>query len=210
MIVGKNASQGIAIGKALILGKQDLKIEEGHATDIDREIERFKTAVNDSKSEISLLHETVLANLGPDKAQIFEAHLMMIEDPELTEGIETLIRTDKIKATKAVKTVADQFITMFQAMDNEYMRERALDVQDVTQRIQRNLLGIPSLDLASLSNESILVANDITPSQMATINKKVIGIITEIGGKTSHTAIMARTLELPAVVGLKNATTLIM
>lgn len=209
MILGKNASQGIAIGKALILGKQDLKIEEGHTADVDLELSRFKRAVDDSKREINKLHETVLVNLGPDKAQIFEAHLLMIEDPELADGIETLIRTDKIKATKAVKTVADQFVATFQAMDNEYMRERALDVQDVTQRIQRNLLGIPSLDLASLVEENILVANDITPSQMATINKKVIGIITEIGGKTSHTAIMARTLELPAVVGLKNATTLI-
>lgn len=209
MLVGKSASQGIAIGKALILGKQEYKIEEGHTSDVDFELDRFKEALNDSKLEISKLHDSVLANLGPDKAQIFEAHLMMIEDPELTDAIESLIRTDKLKATKAVKAVSDQFISMFQAMDNEYMRERALDVQDVTTRIQRNLLGIPSSDLATLGEDSILVANDITPSQMATINKKVIGIVTEIGGKTSHTAIMARTLELPAVVGLKNAATTI-
>ena len=209
MLVGKSASQGIAVGKALVLGHQHLKIEEGSASSVDHEVDRFKEALNDSKIEIARLRDTVLVNLGSDKAQIFEAHLMMIEDPELTDGIESMIRTDKVKATKAVKAVADQFISMFQAMDNEYMRERALDVQDVTQRIHRNLLGMPSVDLATLSEECILIANDITPSQMATINKKVIGIITEIGGKTSHTAIMARTLELPAVVGLKNAATTI-
>lgn len=207
MLVGKSASQGVAIGKALVLKPQEIKIETGKATDVDQELNRFKEALRVSAEEIRALHARVLETLGNDKAQIFEAHQMILEDPELTDSIETMIKSDKIMATKAVHEVAQNFISMFESMGQEYMRERALDVRDVTQRILRNLLGIKVQDLSTLDNSVILVANDITPSQMASVNLKFVqGIITEIGGKTSHTAIMARTLELPAVVGLKEAT----
>lgn len=210
MLVGKSASQGVAIGKALVLKPQEIKIETGTITQVEEELKRFKEALTVSAEEIRALHARVLETLGNDKAQIFEAHQMILEDPELTDSIEGMIRNDKVKATKAVNDVAQNFISMFEAMGQEYMRERALDVRDVTQRILRNLLGIKVQDLSTLDHPVILVANDITPSQMASVNLKFVqGIITEIGGKTSHTAIMARTLELPAVVGLKEATTAI-
>src|SRR5665647_928317 len=205
MLIGKSASQGIAVGKALVLGQLELKIEEGSAHDIEHEIKRLHRSLGLSRDDITRLHATVLRNLGNDKAQIFEAHLMILDDPELVDSILGHITSEKSKATKAVRVVADQFISMFQAMDQEYLRERALDVKDVTDRILRNLLDIKSVDLATLDEDTILVAYDITPSQMATITKSVLGIVTEVGGKTSHTAIMARTLELPAVVGLKGA-----
>ncbi|HXH76074.1 MAG TPA: phosphoenolpyruvate--protein phosphotransferase [Bacteriovoracaceae bacterium] len=207
MLVGKNASQGIAIGRALVMRPQSINIETGHVSDVEREKVRFQNALNKSADEIRKLHEKVLSTLGSDKAQIFEAHLMILEDPELTDAITEKITTDKVKATKAVDDVAKGFIAMFEAMDQEYMRERALDIKDVTERILRNLLGIQVPDLSLLTMSVILVAHDITPSQMASIDLKcVLGIITEVGGKTSHTAIMARTLELPAVVGLRDAT----
>jgi len=208
MLVGKSASQGVAIGKALVLKPQEIKIETGTTTEVEQELNRFKEALKVSAEEIRALHARVLETLGNDKAQIFEAHQMILEDPELTDSIEGMIKNDKVMATKAVNDVAQTFISMFEAMGQEYMRERALDVRDVTQRILRNLLGIKVQDLSTLEHPVILVANDITPSQMASVNLKFVqGIITEIGGKTSHTAIMARTLELPAVVGLKEATT---
>lgn len=207
MLVGKSASQGVAIGKALVLKPQEIKIELGTTADVDQELNRFKEALRVSAEEIRALHAKVLETLGNDKAQIFEAHQMILEDPDLTDSIESVIKSDKAMATKAVNEVANNFISMFESMGQEYMRERALDVRDVTQRILRNLLGIKVQDLSTLEHPVILVANDITPSQMASVNLKFVqGIITEIGGKTSHTAIMARTLELPAVVGLKEAT----
>jgi phosphoenolpyruvate-protein phosphotransferase (PTS system enzyme I) len=207
MLIGKSASQGIAIGRALVIPDNTIKIEEGIASDVDKELARFKHALDTSRQEIRALHERVLENLGAEKAQIFEAHLMILDDPELTDAIEAQIKNHMFKASQAVHEVAQQFIVMFQAMDNEYMRERAADVKDVTERILRHLLGIKVPDLGALQDEFILIANDITPSQMASMDyKKVLGIVTEIGGKTSHTAIMARTLELPAVVGLKAAT----
>lgn len=211
MLVGKSASQGIAIGKALVLRSQAIRIEDGHVSDTEREQARFEKALRQSAEEIKRLHTKVLATLGDDKAQIFEAHLLILEDPELTDSIKDKINTDKVKATRAVDEVARAFIAMFESMEQEYMRERVLDIKDVTERLQRNLLGIKTPDLSALSEEAVLVAHDITPSQMASIDlSRVLGIITEIGGKTSHTAIMARTLELPAVVGLKDATSTIL
>jgi phosphoenolpyruvate-protein phosphotransferase (PTS system enzyme I) len=207
MLVGKSASAGTAIGKSFIIHKEEIKIEEGFSTDTSREMSRLDNAVASAKAEIESLKDRVLSTLGADKAQIFEAHLMILEDPELTDAIAEKIKTEKLKATQAVHEVASMFISMFESMNQEYMRERALDVKDVTQRILRNLLGVASVDLATLKEPVILVAHDITPSQMASAKLDcVLGIVTEIGGKTSHTAIMARTLELPAVVGLKDAT----
>lgn len=208
MLIGKSASQGIAIARALVLRSQEIKVEDGHISDVEREKVRFEKALEKSASEIRKLHEKVLVTLGNDKAQIFEAHLMILEDPDLTDSVKEKITSEKVKATRALHDVAKAFITMFEAMDQEYMRERVLDIKDVTERIQRNILGIQCPDLSALSSQVILVAHDITPSQMASVDLKYVqGIITEIGGKTSHTAIMARTLELPAVVGLKEATT---
>lgn len=211
MLVGKSASSGIAIGKALVILHNDIKIEEGQTADPDNELKRLMDAIQTAKGELTSLHERVLKEMGADKAAIFEAHLMILEDPEMLEATTDLIKNQKFKATYALDQVARQFISIFHSMDNEYMKERALDVKDVTDRILRIMLGIKVYDLSALKEDVILVAKDITPSEMATLKRDhVLGLITEIGGKTSHTAIMARTLEIPAIVGLKDATKLIL
>lgn len=210
MLIGKSASAGIGIARALVLENSEIKLETDKAHDLDAEISRLTIAMDSALAELTSLHQKTLTTLGEDKAQIFEAHMMILQDPELVDSITAEIRDQAVKASLAVDTVAKRFMEMFEAMDNEYMRERALDIKDVSSRLIRKILGIESIDLSHLTSEVILVAHDITPSQMASIDlKKTIGIVTEIGGKTSHTAIMARTMELPAVVGLKDAARLI-
>lgn len=207
MLIGKSASYGIGIAKALVLENTEIKLESGKASDVDAEIKRVDAAVASSLEELNALYQKTLATLGEDKAQIFEAHSLILQDPELIDSIHAEIRSEHLKASAATDIVSKRFIEMFEAMDNEYMRERSLDIKDVSSRIIRKILGVDSVNLADLKDDVILVAHDITPSQMASIDlKKTIGIVTEIGGKTSHTAIMARTMELPAVVGLKEAT----
>lgn len=207
MLIGKSASHGIAIARALVLDHVEIKLEEGKASNHDLEIERFNFALRSSQEELEVLYQRTLSTLGEDKAQIFEAHGFILQDPELIEGIHLEIKETSCFATYAVSIVAKRFIDMFEAMDNEYMRERALDIKDVSSRVIRKLLGINTVDLSNLPHDVILVAQDITPSQMAGIDlSHTQGIVTEIGGKTSHTAIIARTMELPAVVGLTGAT----
>jgi phosphotransferase system enzyme I (PtsI) len=210
MLIGKSASFGIGIAKALVIKNVELQIESGQCHDQAFEVERFYKALRLSEKELTLLFDKTLKNMGTEKAQIFEAHLLMLQDPEFRDNVVTEIQSKSCFSSFAVDVVSKRFIEMFEAMDNEYMRERALDIKDVSNRVLEHILGIETPDLTHLNEEVILVAKDITPSQMASIDlNKTIGIITEIGGKTSHTAIMARTLELPAVVGLKEATTLI-
>lgn len=211
MLVGKSASSGIAIGKALVILHNDIKIEDGLTDNPEKELSRLMDSIQVAKNELTSLHDRVLKDMGADKAAIFEAHLMILEDPEMIDATTDLIKNQKFKATYALDQVAKQFISIFHSMDNEYMKERAIDVKDVTDRILRIMLGIKVYDLSSLKDDVILVAKDITPSEMATLKREhVLGLITEIGGKTSHTAIMARTLEIPAIVGLKDATKLIL
>ncbi len=207
MLIGKSASYGIGIAKALVLENTEIKLESGKASDVQSEINRFDSAVSVSLEELNALYQKTLATLGEDKAQIFEAHSLILQDPELIDSVHEEIRSQEIKASAATDIVSKRFIEMFEAMENEYMRERSLDIKDVSSRIIRKILGIDTVNISDLKEEVILVAHDITPSQMAGIDlKKTAGIIAEIGGKTSHTAIMARTMELPAVVGLKEAT----
>ena len=207
MLIGKSASYGIGIARALILENAELKIETGSSSNPEKELQRFDDALKLSQSELTGLYQKTLATLGEDKARIFEAHSMILQDPDLIDSIHSEIREKALKASAAVDVVSKRFIEMFEAMDNEYMRERALDIKDISTRLIRKILNVDSIDISSLTEDLILVANDITPSQMASIDlKRTIGIVTETGGKTSHTAIMARTMELPAVVGLKDAT----
>ncbi len=206
MLIGKSASHGIAIAHALVLEDVNIKLEIGKAIDHEAEIERFNLALKTSKEELDVLYQRTRSSLGEEKAQIFEAHGLILQDPELVQGIHLEIKEHSYFASYAVDLVTNRFIEMFEAMDNEYMRERALDIRDVSSRIIRKLLAINTVDLSDLLEDVILVAKDITPSQMAGIDlKHTLGIVTEIGGKTSHTAIMARTMELPAVVGLQGA-----
>ena len=214
IIHGKGASPGIALGKALLVRPDSAYLDQiGKLTAFrttDEEITRLNAAIATSKAELEIIRTKAIKEIGEEGGAIFDAHLMMIEDPEMISSSEELLRSEKITAEVALERVAQTFIATFQAMDDEYLRERATDVRDVSARIIRHLMDVKTLDLATLDQDVILVAHDLTPSQTATMNKKrVLGILTNIGGKTSHTAILARTLEIPAVLGLRTITEVI-
>lgn len=210
MILGTGASPGIAMGKVLLLLNEELIIEKTIIKDVEREKNIFLAALESSKCELSQIKDKAFKELGEEKAAIFEAHLMLLEDPELILSVANKIEAEKFSATYCFKAVTMEFIDLFEAMDNEYMKERASDIRDVSDRVLRHMLGIASIDLSILKDEVILVSNDLTPSETATMDKaKVLGFLTNVGGRTSHTAIMARSLEIPAVVGLMNITTIV-
>lgn len=206
MPLGTGASPGIAMGKAFVIENEPLKVEKTNIESIEKEIEILLSALAESKIELEKIKEKAYAELGEDKALIFEAHIMILDDVELLESTSKKIKGN-INASYALKETADEFIAIFEAMENEYMRERAVDIKDVTDRVLRKITGQSITDLAVLEEEVILIANDLTPSDTAIMDKsKVLGLLTNIGGRTSHTAIMARSLEIPAIVGLKNIT----
>ncbi|MFZ5968388.1 MAG: phosphoenolpyruvate--protein phosphotransferase [Bacillota bacterium] len=207
MLYGTAASPGVALGKVLVLKEENLIIEKKSIQNIASEKERFIKALEDSKLDLEKIRDQALNELGQDKAAIFEAHLMILEDPELISETIKKIKNEQVNSEYAFDHVIASFVAVFESMDNEYMKERAADIRDVSKRILKKLLNISHVDLSALDEEIILVAHDLTPSDTATMDKKkVLGFLTDIGGRTSHTAIMARTLEIPAVVGLKNIT----
>jgi phosphotransferase system enzyme I (PtsI) len=204
---GIAASSDIAIAKAYRLVEPDLNVEVTTIEDPEQEIERFRAAVTTSAEQLEKIQEQAKIKLGADKAAIFEAHLLVLNDPDLLTAVEDSIQTQKVNAEHALQNTADMFINMFEQMDNEYMRERAADVRDVTKRVLSHLLSVEIVNLSMISEEVIIVAKDLTPSDTAQLNKQYVkGFTTDIGGRTSHSAIMARTLEIPAVVGTKIAT----
>ncbi|WP_026477767.1 phosphoenolpyruvate--protein phosphotransferase [Alkaliphilus transvaalensis] len=203
MFRGTGASPGIAIGKAFLIEKEEIKIEQRSIQDIDFEINRFNTALEESKKQIEMIRQKG----SIEQKKILEAHIMILEDPELIKSVEAKIKTEKINVEAVLKEVLDMFINIFEGMDDEYMRERGADIRDVGQRLMSNLLGKEQVSLDSLVENVILVAHDITPSDTAQMNpNRVLGFLTDIGGRTSHSAIMARTMEIPAVVGLGDIT----
>lgn len=207
MYKGTGASPGIALGKALVIEHSELNIEKKNIENTEVEVEKLQSAVEKSRVELEQVKERAKVELGEHEAEIFEAHLLVLADPELIDQTISKIRDEKVNAEFALSEVKDMFVSIFESMDNEYMRERAADIKDVTNRVLRHILGIKVVDLSALAEEVILIAHDLTPSDTATMNKKmVLGFLTDIGGRTSHTAIMARTLEIAAVVGLNNAT----
>lgn len=207
MIKGTGVSPGIIFGKVLILNNEPLIIEKRKIEDIEKEKRRLLKATENSKIELSKIKEKALKELGEEKAGIFEAQLMILNDPELINSTIDEIEKNGLNAEYAFQLISEQFISIFKSMDNEYMKERAADIKDVSDRVLRNIMGKKVIDLSTLDEEVILVANDLAPSDTAIMDKeKVKGFLTNIGGRTSHTAIMARTLEIPAVVGLKDIT----
>lgn len=209
MLKGIAASDGIAAAKAYMLVQPDLSFSETSIDDPETEIKRLDGAVEASKSELELIKQKATENLGEEEAQVFEAHLTILADPELLGQIKDKIKNDKVNAEAALKSVTDMFIEMFEAMtDNAYMQERAGDIRDVTKRIMSHLLGVTLPNPALIQEEVVIVAHDLTPSDTAQLDRNYVkGFITDIGGRTSHSAIMSRTLEIPAVVGSGSATT---
>jgi phosphoenolpyruvate-protein phosphotransferase (PTS system enzyme I) len=204
---GIAASNGIAIAKAYKLVQPELTIVKEEVHDINQEIERFRAAIQKSSQELEQIKEKAHKDLGEDKAAIFAAHLLVLSDPELISPIEGKITSERINAEFALNETASMFIQMFEQMDNEYMKERAADIRDVTKRVLGHLLGLTIPNPSLLNEEVIIVTEDLTPSDTAQLNKKFVkGFTTDIGGRTSHSAIMARSMEIPAVVGAKTVT----
>ncbi|WP_282708700.1 phosphoenolpyruvate--protein phosphotransferase [Ligilactobacillus sp. Marseille-Q7487] len=208
MLKGIAASDGIAAAKAYMLVQPDLSFSETSIADPEAEIKRLDDAVATSKTELEAIKAKAAENLGAEEAEVFEAHLTILADPELLGQIKDKITSDKVNAEAALKSVTDMFISMFEAMtDNAYMQERASDIRDVTKRILSHLLGVTLPNPALINEEVVIIAHDLTPSDTAQLDRNFVkGFITDIGGRTSHSAIMSRTLEIPAVVGSGNAT----
>jgi phosphotransferase system enzyme I (PtsI) len=205
MLKGIAASPGIEIGKAYVLKEQKVTINRENIADnmVEKEIKRIEEAIAKSKDQLEKIKEKAERELGQDKAEIFGAHLMVLEDPVFLDEIKAKIRETRITAENAVSIVSQNYIEMFNNMEDEYLKERAADVKDVSDRIIKNILGVPIETLADISEKVIVIAKDLTPSDTAQMNKqKVLAFATDMGGRTSHTAIMARSLEIPAVVGL--------
>ncbi|MBD1383296.1 phosphoenolpyruvate--protein phosphotransferase [Metabacillus arenae] len=204
---GIGASAGIAIAKAYRLEEPNLDIQKKEVADKEAEVNRFNDAINQSKAELEKIKEHALKELGEDKAEIFAAHLLVLSDPELLNPVKDKVQNEAVNAEFAMKETADMFVSMFEAMDNEYMKERAADIRDVTKRVIAHLLGVEIPNPSLISEEVIIVAEDLTPSDTAQLNRDFVkGFTTDIGGRTSHSAIMARSMEIPAVVGTKTAT----
>ncbi|WP_398573926.1 phosphoenolpyruvate--protein phosphotransferase [Staphylococcus equorum] len=206
-INGIAASDGVAIAKAYLLVEPDLSYNSEKITDIDAEIAKFNDAIETSKVELTKIRNNAEKNLGADKAAIFDAHLLVLDDPELIQPIEDKIKNDQVNAPTALSEVTGQFITIFENMDNEYMKERAADIRDVSKRVLAHILGVELPNPSIIDESVVIIGNDLTPSDTAQLNKEFVqGFVTNIGGKTSHSAIMSRSLEIPAVVGTKSIT----
>ena len=206
-IKGIAASDGVAIAKAYLLVEPDLSFENEKVANASAEVEKFQNAINTSKIELTKIRNNAEQNLGADKAAIFDAHLLVLDDPELIQPIEDKIKNDQVNAPTALTEVTDQFISIFEGMDNEYMKERAADIRDVRKRILANLLGVELPNPSMIDESVVIIGNDLTPSDTAQLNKEFVqGFVTNIGGRTSHSAIMSRSLEIAAVVGTKSIT----
>lgn len=203
MLKGTNVSSGIGIGNAVIVEEKELVIRREAVTDAAAEVERFKGALDTTLKKTEELAADLATRVGEKEAEIMQGHMMLLMDPMLTGEIETAITGESICAEYAIEQVCTTYADMFASMDDELMQQRATDMRDIKERMQRELLGLESVDIAALPAGTILVAKDLTPSMTAGIRpENVAGIVTELGGKTSHSAILARALEIPAVVAV--------
>ena len=204
-IKGIAASAGIAIAKAFVLEHPDFTVSYRKAEDVQAEIAKLDSALDKSRAELQAIKERTLKEMGEKKAEIFESHLLILDDPELISPVKDKIEAESVSAEYALNETASQFIEMFQNMKSAYLQERAADMKDVTKRVLIHLLGLSYVSPSEISEEVIVIAEDLTPSDTAQLNRNYVkGFTTNIGGRTSHSAIMARSLEIPAVVGTKN------
>lgn len=209
MISGILASPGIAFGKALLLKEDEIVIDRKKisADKVDQEVERFLSGRAKASAQLEVIKTKAGETFGEEKEAIFEGHIMLLEDEELEQEIIALIKDKHMTADAAANEVIEGQATALEELDDEYLKERAADVRDIGKRLLRNILGLSIIDLSAIQDEVILVAADLTPSETAQLNlKKVLGFITDAGGRTSHTSIMARSLELPAIVGTGSIT----
>ncbi|MFU2074470.1 phosphoenolpyruvate-protein phosphotransferase PtsI [Gallibacterium anatis] len=209
MISGILASPGIVFGKALVLKEEQIVLDKRKISDdeVESEVARFYKGREAAAAQLTAIKEKARQTLGEEKEAIFEGHLMILEDEELEEEIVSYLKEHKVTADVAASVIIDQQVAMLSDIDDEYLKERAGDIRDIGNRLLKNILGMNIIDLGEISEKSILVAYDLTPSETAQLNlDNVLGFITDIGGRTSHTSIMARSLELPAIVGTNDVT----
>ncbi len=208
LIKGIAASDGVAIAKAYLLVEPDLTFDKNEkVTDVEGEVAKFNNAIEASKVELTKIRNNAEVQLGADKAAIFDAHLLVLDDPELIQPIQDKIKNENANAASALTDVTTQFVTIFESMDNEYMKERAADIRDVSKRVLSHILGVELPNSSMIDESVVIVGNDLTPSDTAQLNKEFVqGFATNIGGRTSHSAIMSRSLEIPAIVGTKSIT----
>ncbi|WP_217588626.1 phosphoenolpyruvate--protein phosphotransferase [Lentibacillus saliphilus] len=204
-LTGIAAANGIAIAKAYHLVLPDLSYTNKQADDPQMEIDRLEQALAISKQELETIKNHAKIKMGDAQAEIFSAHLLILDDPELIGPIKAKITDENAIAEAALDHTVQDFVTIFEAMDNAYMRERAADIKDVSNRVKAHLLGVAFPDPALIDEEVVVIAHDLTPSDTAQLNKQFVkGFATDIGGRTSHSAIMARSLDIPAVVGTQH------
>ena len=211
MLKGIAASDGVAVAKAYLLVQPDLSFETITVEDTSAEEARLDAALQASQDELSVIREKAVETLGEEAAAVFDAHISVLTDPEMISQIKETIQAKKVNAEVGLTEVTDMFIAIFEGMeDNPYMQERAADIKDVVKRVLAHLLGVKLPNPATINEESIVIAHDLTPSDTAQLDKNFVkAFVTNIGGRTSHSAIMARSLEIPAVVGTKNITELV-
>ena len=203
MFKGTSASAGIGIGKAVIVEEAELVITRNEVADAEGEIQRFRGALEKTIAATQKMADDLASRVGEKEAEIMQGHMMLLSDPMLTGEIENSVKNDKVNCEFAIENVCNMYADMFASMGDELMQQRATDMRDIKVRMQRTLMGLESVDVSLLPKGSILVAKDLTPSMTAGINpENVSGIVTELGGKTSHSAILARALEIPAVVAV--------
>ena len=208
MLKGIAASDGVAVAKAYLLVQPDLSFNKISVDDTEAEAKRLDDALAKSTEELQQIREKAAQSLGEAEAQVFDAHLMVLSDPEMIGQIKQNVKDNKVNAESALKEVTDMYIGMFEAMDdNTYMQERAADIRDVAKRVLAHLLGVTLPNPSMINEEVVVVAHDLTPSDTAQLDRKFVkAFVTDIGGRTSHSAIMARSLEIPAIVGTKEIT----
>lgn len=203
-------SVGIAIGKVLVYKEPEVKISKNHILNVEGEIERLNKSINKAILEIDKIYRIALENIGKKEAEIFVAHKMILEDGDYINAMKEKIRNNNVNSEWAINEITNSYVTLFNEMEDEYLRARAADIRDVSNRVLRILLNIESKDLLTIDRETIIVAHDLTPSDTAQINKDmIVGIVTEIGGRTSHTSIIARSMNIPAISGLENITNIV-
>jgi len=209
ILEGIAASPGVAHGTALLYLQKELDVPSYDLPPeaIDSEIERFDQAILQTREEITAVRHKVAASLGEGEARIFDAHLMVLEDSALLDEVNSELRSTNKNVESCYHQIAQRYISFFSSMEDEYLKERVTDIQDVSRRLLQNLIGMNKSNLGELAAHSIIVSEDITPSDTADMDRsKLLGFITDAGGQTSHSVIMARSMRIPAVVGLHNAT----
>ena len=201
MLKGIAASAGYAIAKVYKLEQPVVTIVKKEGVNVEAEIAKFDQALVKTVADIEAIKAQAEGKLNEEELAVFDAHLMMAQDPDLVDGIKAMITNDGVNAEYAADVKASEMVAFFESMDMDYFRERAADVKDVTFRLKCNILGVLIPNLSLVNEDSVIVAHDLTPSDTAQLNSHAKGFATAIGGRTSHSAIMARSLEVPAVVG---------